>query len=111
MAANQPVLKIKKGDTVKIRLGADKGKTGKVLSVLPKRQAVVVEGIGVRKRHIRPNQLNPRGGTKDIHIPTPVSKVALVVGDKGAISRIGYSTNKAGEKVRVAKQLKNKEIK
>jgi large subunit ribosomal protein L24 len=111
MAANQPVMKIKKGDTVSIRLGADKGKTGKVLAVHPKQQAVTIEGIGVRKRHIRPSQANPRGGTKDIHIPTPVSKVALVADDKGTTSRVGYILGKDGKKVRVAKQLKNKEIK
>lgn len=111
MAANQPVLRIKKGDTVQIRTGADKGKTGKVLAVVPKAQAVLVEGIGVRKRHIKPNQLNPRGGTKDIHVPTPVSKVSLVTDDKGTTSRIGYSFAKDGSKVRVARQANNKEIK
>lgn len=111
MSANQPVLRIKKGDTVRIRVGADKGKTGKVLAVVPSAQSVIVEGIGVRKRHIRPSQLNPRGGTKDIHVPTHVSKVALVVDDKGVTSRIAYATAKDGSKVRVARQLKNKEIK
>lgn len=112
MAANQPVtLKIKKGDTVKIRAGADKGKTGKVLGVLPKEQSVLVEGVGVRKRHIRPNQMNPRGGTKDVHVPTHVSKVSLVIDEKGTVSRVGYGQSKDGTKTRVARQVKNKEIK
>ncbi len=113
MAANQPVtMKIKKGDLVRIRTGADKGKTGKVLSVVPKQNAVIVDGIGVRKRHIKPSQVNPRGGTKDIQLAIPVGKVALVVDEKSTkTSRVGYVVNKDGAKVRVAKALKNKEIK
>ncbi|PLS81874.1 50S ribosomal protein L24 [Candidatus Saccharibacteria bacterium] len=113
MAANQPgTMKIKKGDLVKVQTGAHKGETGKVLSVLPKQSAVLIDGIGVVKRHIKPNQLNPRGGTKDVHIPMNISKVALVVDDKtSATSRVGYATTKDGAKVRVARALKNKEIK
>lgn len=113
MAANQPgSVKIKKGDLVKVQTGAHKGETGKVLTVLPKLGAVQIEGIGVVKRHIRPNQANPRGGTKDVHVPMDISKVALVVDEKtGATSRIGYATNKDGAKVRVARAQKNKEIK
>jgi large subunit ribosomal protein L24 len=111
MKANQPVsLKIKKGDTVKVLVGSNKGKTGKVLSVLPAEQKVLIEKIGVRKRHIRPNQLNPRGGTKDIHIPMHASKVALVIDEKGTTSRVGTSIKKDGTKARIAKKT-NKEIK
>ena len=54
--------RIHKDDTVKIIAGANKGTTGKVLAVLPQQNAALVEGIGVKTRHIRPNQLNPRGG-------------------------------------------------
>jgi len=112
MVANRPIKKIKKDDLVKVLSGAHKGKTGKVLSVSTQDQTVQVEGIGIVKRHIKPNQLNPRGGTKDIHLGLPVSKVALVVDEKtGKTSRVGISTNKEGARVRVARQLNNKEIK
>lgn len=110
MAANRSV-KIRKGDTVKVMNGDLKGVTGKVLQVLPAKQAVLVEGIGTRKRHIRPNQLNPHGGTREIHVPIAISKVAVVVEGTDKVSRIGYQTKKDGTKVRVARQQKNKEIK
>ena len=102
--------RIHKDDTVKIIAGANKGTTGKVLAVLPQQNAALVEGIGVKTRHIRPNQLNPRGGKKDIHKPVNLSKLALVVDEKsGKTSRVGYVVND-GAKTRVARQLKNKEI-
>lgn len=110
MAANQSV-KIRKGDTVKVTAGHLKGITGKVLQVLPAKNALLVEGVGMRKRHIRPSQLNPRGGTKDVHVPIDISKVALVIEGSDKVSRIGYQMKKDGSKVRVAKQYKNKEIK
>ncbi len=67
-----------KGDTVKLISGANKGTTGVVLAVLPKKNAVLVEGVGLLHRKIKPSRLNPTGGHKDIHVPTPISKVALV---------------------------------
>jgi large subunit ribosomal protein L24 len=113
MKANRPVtMKIKKGDVVKITTGAHKGKTGKVLLSHPKQQAVTVEGIGKIKRHIRPSQMNPQGGTKEIHQPIDVSKVALVSpANAEKVTRIGYEVKKDGTKVRVAKAANNKEIK
>ena len=71
------IKRIKKGDTVKIIAGADKGTTAKVLAVLASKNAVLLEGIGQRHRHIKPNALNPRGGSKDIHVPMSLSKVKL----------------------------------
>ena len=104
--------KILKGDLVKIISGANKGVTGKVLLVLNKENAVLIEGVGVKHRNIKPSQYNPRGGKKDIHVPTDISKVALVVDEKsGKTSRVGLSRDGDGKKVRVARQIKNKEIK
>lgn len=104
--------RIRKDDFVKIISGANKGTTGKVLAVLPNKNAALVEGVGVATRKIKPNQLNPRGGTKDIHVPVPLSKLALVVDPKTAkTSRVGYVVKQDGTKVRVAKQANNKEIK
>ena len=104
--------RIQKDDLVKIISGAKKGTTGKVLAVLPKKNAALVEGVGTMHRHIKPNQLNPRGGSKDIHVATPLHKLALVVDEKSAkTSRVGYEKNADGAKVRLARQTKNKEIK
>lgn len=104
--------RIRKDDMVKIISGAKKGTTGKVVKVNKKDATVLVEGVGVSHRHIKPSQLNPRGGKKDIHTPIDVSKVALVVDDKaGTTSRVGYSVDTEGNKTRVARALKNKEIK
>lgn len=101
--------RIRKDDVVKIIAGDNKGTTGKVLAVSP--NGVLVEGVGVKTRNIKPSQLNPRGGKKDIHVATPLHKVALVADDKaGKTSRVGYTVAE-GVKTRVARQLKNKEIK
>lgn len=106
------VKRILKGDTVKIISGANKGTTGKVLQVLTKKEAVLVEGVGNIHRNIKPSQHNPRGGQKDIHVPISLHKVALVIDEKTSkTSRVGFVVNESGVKVRVAKQNNNKEIK
>lgn len=101
--------RIRKDDIVKIISGDNKGTTGKVLSVSA--TGVLVEGVGLKTRHVKPSQLNPRGGKKDIHVALPLHKVALVADEKTAkTSRVGYKVVE-GVKTRVARQLKNKEIK
>lgn len=104
--------RIRKDDLVKIIAGSKKGTTGKVLKVNTAAGTVLIEGVGVGHRHVKPSQLNPRGGSKDIHVPMDISKVALVVDEKtGKTSRVGLVKNAEGAKVRVAKSMKNKEIK
>jgi len=104
--------RIKKDDIVKVISGPNKGVTGKVLAVLPQKNAVLVEGLGVKHRKFKPSRLHPTGGSKDIHVPTPLHKVALVVDEKtGKTSRVGYKKSADGAKVRVARQAKSKEIK
>ena len=104
--------RIKKDDVVKIIAGENKGVTGKVLAVLTKKNAALIEGVGTKHRHVKPSQLNPRGGSKDIHVATPLHKLALVVDEKTSkTSRIGYVKSQDGAKVRLARQAKNKEIK
>ena len=101
--------RIRKDDIVKIIAGDHKGTTGKVLSVTA--SGALIEGIGLKTRHVKPSQLNPRGGKKDIHVATPLHKLALVADEKSAkTSRVGYKVTD-GAKTRVARQLKNKEIK
>lgn len=104
--------RIQKDDIVKIISGDKKGTTGKVLAVLTKKNAALIEGVGTKHRKVKPSQLNPRGGTKDIHVATPLHKLALVVDEKTSkTSRVGYAKNAEGAKVRLARQAKNKEIK
>ncbi len=104
--------RIQKNDLVKVITGDKKGTTAKVLGVDTKKGTVLLEGIGVKHRNIKPSQTNPRGGHKDIHVGVDISKVALVVDEKTSkTSRVGYQVGKDGAKVRVAKSLKNKEIK
>ena len=101
--------RIRKDDIVKIISGDNKGTTGKVLGVSA--NGVLVEGVGLKSRNVKPSQLNPRGGKKDLHVAIPLHKVALVVDEKTSkTSRIGYKVTD-GTKARVARQLKNKEIK
>jgi large subunit ribosomal protein L24 len=105
-------MKIKKGDTVRVNTGSHKGKTAEVIAVLPAQSKVLLKGIGERKRHVSANQMNPRGSKKDIHLPLPISNVALVIDKAGQkTSRVGWLTKPNGEKIRVARQLANKEIK
>lgn len=104
--------RIVKDDIVKIISGPNKGTTGKIVKVMPKKNAALVEGLGVKHRKLKPSQLNPTGGHKDIHVATPLHKLALVVDEKSMkTSRVGYSTNADGAKIRLARQVKNKEIK
>lgn len=104
--------RIHKDDTVKVITGKHKGTTGKVLAVDTKKNTVLIEGVGVGHRHVKPSQFNPRGGKKDIHVPMDISKVALVVDEKASkTSRVGLVANADGGKTRVARQAKNKEIK
>lgn len=103
--------RIKTGDIVKIISGADKGKTGKVTKVMPSENKVLVEGIGNRERHMRPNMYRA-GGKKNIQVGIDASNVALVVDEKaGKTSRIGYAKDNDGKTVRIARQANNREIK
>ena len=80
-------LKFKKGDEVKVITGAHKGKTAKVVQAFPSKGAVTLEGIGLVKRKVKPSQVNPKGGTKEVHVPIDVSKVALVSSEKKAAKK------------------------
>ena len=106
------IKKIIKGDTVKLISGAQKGTTAKVQSVLRSEGTVLLEGFGVKHRHFKPSQLNPRGGHRDVHVAVPIHKVALVVDEKTSkTSRVGRVKNADGGFSRVARQENNKEIK
>lgn len=103
--------RIRTGDTVKINSGDNKGTTAKVVAVLPGKDAALLEGVGIKTRHARPTQMNPRGGSKEVHTPIGLSKLSLVIDTKtGKTSRVGYVKNADGVTTRVARQSKNKEI-
>ena len=93
--------KIKKGDTVVILAGKDKGRTGEVTKVMPKDDKVVVSGINVHARHRKPSQLNPQGGIERKEAPLHVSKVAIADPKTGERTRVRFET-RDGKKVRVA---------
>jgi large subunit ribosomal protein L24 len=92
--------KIKKGDSVVVRSGKDKGRTGTVLQVMPKDDKVLVSGINVAVRHRKPSQTNPQGGIDRREAPLHISKVA-VAGKDGKPTRVRFET-RDGKKVRVA---------
>ena len=93
--------KIKKGDTVIVLSGKDKGKTGQVTQSMPKDGKVVVDGINVAARHRKPTQANPQGGIDRNPAPMHISKVALADPKSGTPTRVRFET-KDGKKVRVA---------
>ena len=92
--------KIRKGDTVVILTGKDKGKTGEVVRSIPKESKVVVSGVNVHARHRKPTQLNPQGGIERKEAPLHVSNVALATKD-GKPTRVRFE-ERDGKKVRVA---------
>ena len=92
---------IRKDDQVIVTAGADKGQRGKVLQVLTGQDRVIVDGINVRRKHVKPTQSNPQGGVVSMPMPIHISNVSPV--DKnGKATRVRFETNKDGEKVRVA---------
>lgn len=93
--------KIKKGDSVVVLSGKDKGRTGTVARVLPKDGKVVVEGINIVARHRKPSQQNPQGGIDRFPAPMHISKVAVADPKTGKPTRVRFEV-KDGKKVRVA---------
>jgi large subunit ribosomal protein L24 len=93
--------KIKKGDSVVVLSGKDKGRTGTVTRVLPKDGKVVVDGINVAARHRKPNQANPQGGIDRAPAPMAISKIAVADPKDGKPTRVRFEERK-GKKVRVA---------
>jgi large subunit ribosomal protein L24 len=94
--------KIRKGDSVVVLSGKDKGRTGTVVRVLPKDGKVVVEGINVAARHRKPSQANPQGGIDRSPAPMAICKVAIADPKGGKPTRVRFETKKDGTKVRVA---------
>jgi large subunit ribosomal protein L24 len=94
-------MKIKKGDTVVVISGKDKGKEGTVSRVMPRTNQVIVDGINVAKKHQKPKGANQQGGIIARDMPVDASNVMLV--HKGKPTRVGFKTNSDGTKVRIAR--------
>jgi len=104
MKSSKHKLHVKKGDTVIVISGKDKGKKGRVLQAYPKESKVLVEGINMVKKHARPSQANPQGGILTQEAPIHSSNVMPVDPKTGEPTRIGHKVLENGKKVRIAKK-------
>ena len=95
------MLKIKKGDTVRVIAGKDKDKEGKVISVDKKNHKVLVDGVNKVTKHTKPSMMNQQGGIIQKEAPIDISNVMYL--HKGQVTRIGFKIED-GKKVRVAKK-------
>ena len=96
-------MKLRKGDTVKVLSGVDKGKTGEILEVMPKTNKVVVKGVNIRKKHVKPRKQGEEGGIIPVECAIHSAKVNVVCPKCKAATKIGFITEKE-EKVRVCKK-------
>ena len=96
-------MQVKKGDTVGVLSGKDKGKVAKVTKVLAKDDKVIVEGVNVVKKHQKPSQANPDGGIAEFAAPIHASNVAIQDPKTKEATRVGYKLVD-GKKVRYAKK-------
>ncbi|MFM8946210.1 MAG: 50S ribosomal protein L24 [Actinomycetota bacterium] len=94
-------MKLRKGDTVIVISGKDKGKEGVVSHVMPTSNKVIVDGVNVAKKHQKPRKANEQGGVIDRDMPIEASNVMLV--HKGKPTRIGFKVKADGSKVRIAR--------
>jgi large subunit ribosomal protein L24 len=100
-------MKIKKGDTVLIIAGKDRGKTGKVFRALPKDQGILVEGANLRKKHVRPKKEGEKGQIVQMPAVLDISNVKIICPKCGKATRVGYLTENK-EKSRICKKCKQK---
>ncbi|MGB0561526.1 MAG: 50S ribosomal protein L24 [Spirulinaceae cyanobacterium] len=95
---------VKKGDTIQVISGQDKGKVGEVLRALPKASKVVVKGVNVRTKHVKPQQEGESGRIETFEAPIHSSNVMLYSTKEKVASRVGYIVNDDGRKVRQLKK-------
>lgn len=91
---------VKKGDTVEIIAGDHKGSTGRVMKVIPDKQRVIVEGLNLAHKHVRPSQQNPQGGRIRVERPIHISNVLPVSPKTSKGSRVRFEVGKDGKKIR-----------
>ena len=100
-------MKIKKGDTVQVLSGNDKGKTGEVLETMPKTNRVIVKGVNVRKKHVKARKQGEESGIISLECAIHSSKVNVICPKCNKPARIGFEREK-DEKVRVCRRCGNK---
>ena len=100
----QKKLHIKKGDTVVVITGNDKGQKGRVLEVIRKTDRAIVEGVNMMKKHTKPNAETPQGGIIEKEAPVHISNLMLVDPKSGEATRIGRKLNDDGKLVRISKK-------
>ena len=102
-------MKIKVGDNVRVITGSNKGKEGKVLKVLRSESKVLVDGINMVKKHVKPNRQNETGGILEVEAPIHASNVMIVDPKTKQGTRIGHTTDsKTNKKIRIAKKSNEK---
>ncbi|MCL6612218.1 MAG: 50S ribosomal protein L24 [Peptococcaceae bacterium] len=99
-----PKVHVRKGDTVLVTTGKDKGKKGKIISVDPEKSRVIIEGVNIVKRHARPTRKVPQGGIMEKPAPVHSSNVMLFCTKCGNPTRIKKKFLEDGKKVRVCKE-------
>jgi large subunit ribosomal protein L24 len=99
-------LRLRKNDTVKVRTGEHKGATGRIIKVFPEKNAALVEGVNVVKRHTKPNQKNQQGGIVEKEARIHLSNLMLVDPKSGEATRVGMQVQSDGKRVRIAKKSK-----
>lgn len=99
-------MKLKTGDKVMVIAGANKGKEGKIISVLGDK--VVVEGVNVRKKHLKPKYNGGNGEIREVEAPIHISNVMLIDPKTKKPSRIKFEFNKDGKKIRISKKSNEK---
>ncbi len=102
-------MKVRKGDTVKILSGKDRGKRAKILRVLPQERRVIVEGVNLKKKHRRSRREDRKGEIILLPAPMAASAVEIICPACGKPTRVGYTKTDAGTKRRICKKC-GKEI-
>lgn len=95
---------VKKGDTIQVISGRDKGKVGEITAVNPKTSQVTIEGVNVRTKHVKPQQEGESGQIVTFEAPIHSSNVMLYSNKEKTVSRVGYTYTEDGRKVRILKK-------
>lgn len=98
-------MKIKKNDTIKIITGKDKGKSGKILKVFPSKNKILIEGLNLFKKHVRPKKQGEKGQTVLVPRPIDISNAMLICSGCNKTARIGCRFD-GGKKIRICKKCK-----
>ncbi|MFZ0667513.1 MAG: 50S ribosomal protein L24 [Acidimicrobiales bacterium] len=97
-------MRVRKGDLVEVLSGKNRGKRGQVMRAFPEKGTVIVDAANMAKRHTKPRGATMQGGIIDKDMPLPVSAVGVICPSCGRPSRIGYSVDETGRKLRICRR-------